>query len=29
MTCDVEWEKIGTKEFAGARFTFELEEKQA
>ena len=28
-TYDVEWEKIGTKEFAGARFTFELEEKQA
>jgi predicted NAD-dependent protein-ADP-ribosyltransferase YbiA (DUF1768 family) len=26
---DVEWEKVGTKEFAGARFTFELEEKQA
>jgi hypothetical protein len=25
----VEWEKVGTKEFAGARFTFELEEKQA
>jgi len=28
-TYDVEWEKVGTKEFAGARFTFELEEKQA
>jgi hypothetical protein len=28
-TYGVEWEKVGTKEFAGARFTFELEEKQA
>jgi len=28
-TYDVAWEKVGTKEFAGARFTFELEEKQA
>jgi hypothetical protein len=28
-TYDVSWEKVGTKEFAGARFTFELEEKQA
>lgn len=27
-TYDVAWEKVGTKEFAGARFTFELEEKQ-
>ena len=27
-TYDVEWEKVGTKEFVGARFTFELEEKQ-
>ena len=26
---DIEWEKVGTKEFAGARFTFELQEKQA
>jgi predicted NAD-dependent protein-ADP-ribosyltransferase YbiA (DUF1768 family) len=26
---DVEWEKVGTKEFVGARYTFELEEKQA
>jgi hypothetical protein len=28
-TYDISWEKVGTKEFAGARFTFELEEKQA
>jgi hypothetical protein len=28
-TYGVEWEKVGTREFAGARFTFELEEKQA
>jgi hypothetical protein len=28
-TYAVEWEKVGTKEFAGARYTFELEEKQA
>jgi hypothetical protein len=28
-TYGVDWEKVGTKEFAGARFTFELEEKQA
>jgi predicted NAD-dependent protein-ADP-ribosyltransferase YbiA (DUF1768 family) len=28
-TYEIEWEKVGTKEFAGARFTFELEEKQA
>lgn len=28
-TYGIEWEKVGTKEFAGARFTFELEEKQA
>ena len=25
-TYGVEWEKVGTKEFAGARFTFELTE---
>ena len=25
-TYRIEWEKIGTKEFAGARFTFELTE---
>ena len=28
-TYDIAWEKVGTKEFAGARFTFEMEEKQA
>ena len=28
-TYGIEWEKVGTKEFAGARYTFELEEKQA
>jgi hypothetical protein len=27
-TYSVSWEKVGTKEFAGARYTFELEEKQ-
>ena len=27
-TYGIAWEKVGTKEFAGARFTFELEEKQ-
>lgn len=27
-TYHVEWEKVGTKEFAGARYTFELEERQ-
>ena len=26
-TYGISWEKVGTKEFAGARFTFELEEK--
>jgi len=28
-TYGIEWEKVGTKEFAGARYTFELAEKQA
>ena len=28
-TYAIAWEKVGTKEFAGARYTFELEEKQA
>lgn len=28
-TYNVSWEKVGTKEFAGARYTFEIEENQA